>query len=269
MGALWLAVAVGAADCGVVAGQQPIVDLAAFVGRWMENPAMSRGTISRELSYTFTQEVDGFVTIVRGRVGLRDRVRFDGNEYPTPDIEGRTTSWERLSDTVYQTTIKNRGVLTATGMWTLSDSGRRLTQETTRTEPQAAKNIIEYVRTSGSGNSLIGVWEPVSSRSSVPESFVMTLSDTRTLSLSFRSGVSYTMRPDGQEYEARSDAFPDMKAVVTGLGLRALRRTTLRGRSPILESVWTLSSDGRTLTVTSHTPGSSEEPSVFVYERQD
>ena len=77
------------------------------------------------------------------------------------------------------------------------------------------------------------------------------------------------MRPDGQEYDARSDAFPDMKAVVTGLGLRALSRTTFRGRSPMLEAVWTLSSDGRTLTVTSRTPGASAEPSVFVYERQE
>ena len=269
MGAVWLAVAVGTADFSAAAGRQTPVDLVAFVGRWTQDPAMSRGTISRELSYTFTQEVDGFVTIVRGRVQLRDRVRFDGNDYPTPDIEGRTTSWARLTDAVYQTTIKNRGVLTATGRWTLSDDGRRLTQETTRTEPQAATNIIEYVRTAGSGNSLIGVWEPVSSSSSVPESFVVTLSDTRTLSVSFRSGVSYTMRPDGQEYEARSDAFPDMKAVVTGLGLRALRRTTFRGRSPMLEAVWTLSSDGRTLTVTSRTPGSSAEASMFVYERQD
>ncbi len=129
--------------------------------------------------------------------------------------------------------------------------------------------IIEYIRTSGSGNSLIGRWQPVSSTSSVAESFVVTLSDATTLSVSFRTGVSYTMRPDGQEYDARSDAFPDMKAVVTGLGSRALQRTTFRDRRPMLEAAWTLSSDGRTLTVTSRTVGSSDEPSVFVYERQE
>jgi hypothetical protein len=266
---LSLAVVLGAADPTAAAAQQSSVDLKAFVGRWTQNPAMSRGTISKELTYTFNQEVDGFITIVRGRVQLRDRVRFDGNDYPTPDVEGRTTSWTRVSDTVYQTTIKNGGVLTATGRWTLSDDGRRLTQETTRSELQAATNIIEYVRTSGSGNSLIATWEPVSSRSSVPESFLVTLTDVMTLSVSFRSGVSYTMRPDGQEYDARSDAFRDMKAVVTGVGVRALHRTTFRGRSPMLEAVWAVSADGRTLTVTSRTPGSSAEPSVFVYERQE
>jgi hypothetical protein len=269
IGTLWLAAVLGAGDFADSGTQQPTVDLSAFVGTWMQNPALSRGTISKELTYTFDQEADGFITIVRGRIQLRDRIRFDGNDYPTPDVVGRTTSWTRVGDTVYQTTIKNGGVLTATGRWTLSGDGRRLTQETTRTEPQATTNTIEYIRTAGSGNSLIGAWEPVSSRSSMPESFVVTLSDVTSLFVSFRSGVSYTMRPDGQEYEARSDAFPDMKAVVKGLGSGSLQRTTFRGRSPMLEAVWTLSSDRQKLIVTSRAPGSSAEPAVFVYEKQD
>lgn len=269
LGTLSLAVVLGTDSPPAKAAQQSDVDLKAFVGSWTQNPARSRGTISKDLTYTFSQEADGFITIVRGRVQLRDRLRFDGNDYPTPDIPGRTTSWIRVDNTTYETTIKNGGGLVARGTWTLSADGKHLTQETTRTQPQADTNIIEYIRTSGSGTSLIGVWEPVSSTSSVPESFVVTLSDATTLSVSFRSGVKYTMRPDGQEYDARSDGFPDTKAVVTGLGARALQRTTFRGRTPMLEAVWTLSSDGRTLTVTSRTVGSSDEPGVFVYERQN
>ena len=264
-----LAVVLGAVNPPAKAAQQSPVDLNAFLGSWTQNPARSRGTISKDLTYTFSQDADGFFTIVRGSVQLRDRVRFDGNDYPTPDIPGRTTSWTRVSDTSYETTIKNREGLVARGKWTLSADGRHLTQETTRAQPQADINTIEYIRPSGSGVSLLGVWEPVSSTSSVPESFVVTLSDATTLSVSFRTGVKYSMRPDGQEYDARSDAFPDMKAVVTGLGARALQRTTCRGRTPMLESVWTLSPDGRTLTVTSRTVGSSSEPRAFVYERQD
>lgn len=269
LGTLSLAVVLGTVSPPARAAQQSSVDLKAFVGSWTQNPARSHGTISKDLTYTFSQEADGFIVIVRGRVQLRDRVRFDGKDYPTPDIPGRTTSWTRVSDTIHETTIKNGGVLGARGKWTLSADGRHLTQETTRTQPPFDTNIIEYIRTSGSGNSLIGAWEPVSSTSSVPESFVVTLSDATALSVSFRTGVNYTMRPDGQEYDARSGAFPDMKAVVTGLGSRALHRTTFRGRRPMTEAVWTLSPDGRTLTVTSRTVGSSDEPSVFVYERPE
>jgi hypothetical protein len=268
LGILTLAIVLGTVNAPAKTAQQSGVDLKAFVGSWTQDPARSRGTISKDLTYTFSQEADGFIVIVRGRVQLRDRVRFDGNDYPTPDIPGRTTSWTRVSDTTYETRIKNGGVV-ARGRWTLSADGRRLTQETTRTQPQADTNVIEYIRTSGSGTSLIGVWEPVSSTSSVPESFVVTLSDATTLFVSFRTGVKYTMRPDGQEYDARSDGFPDTKAVVIGLGARALQRTTFRGPTPMLEAVWTLSADGRTLTVTSRTVGSSDEPRVSVYERRE
>jgi hypothetical protein len=266
---LSLALVLNGLSLTATARQQPSVDLKAFTGRWVENPALARGTISKELTYTFSEEPDGFITIVRGRIQLRDRIRFDGKDYPTPDVEGRTTSWTQISATVFETAIKNNGKLTANGKWTLSNDGSRLTQETTRAEPQAATNTIEYIRTSGFGKSVIGTWEPVSSRSSVPDSFVVTLIDATTLSVLFRSGVSYTIRPDGLDYDARSDAFPDMKAVVTGLGPRALRRTTFRGPSPLLEAEWRLSPDGKTLTVTSRTPGSSSEPAVYVFQRED
>src|SRR5688572_7173815 len=78
-----------------VAAQQAAPDLRTFTGTWLENPSKSRGTISKDLTYTFSQDSDGFITIVRGRVLLRDRVRLDGDDYPTPDIAGRTTSWTR------------------------------------------------------------------------------------------------------------------------------------------------------------------------------
>lgn len=268
-GLLLLAVVLGTVDPPARAAQQSDVDLKAFVGSWMQNPSKSHGTISKDLTYTFSQEADGFITIVRGGVQLRDRVRFDGNDYPTPGVPGRTTSWTQVSNAVLETTIKNSSGWVARGKWTLSADGRHLTQETTRTQPLADTNIIEYVRTSGSGTSVIGAWEPVLSTSSVPESFAVTSSDATTLSVSFRTGVRYTMRPDGQAYDARSDGFPDMTAVVTSLGGRALQRTTFRGRTPLLEAVWTLSSDGRTLTVTSRTVGSSDQPSQLVYERQN
>src|SRR6187431_2134770 len=136
LGTLSLAVVLGTANPPAKAAQQSGVDLKAFVGSWTQNPARSRGTISKDLTYTFSQEADGFITIVRGRVQLRDRVRFDGSDYPTPDIPGRTTSWTQVSNTTYETTIKNGAGLVARGKWTLSADGRHLTQETTRTQPQ-------------------------------------------------------------------------------------------------------------------------------------
>jgi hypothetical protein len=255
---------------GVAATEQSDVDLKVFAGRWTENPAKSHGTISKELTYTFREDGDGFITVERGRIQLRDRVRFDGRENPTPDIPGRATSWTQISNNVYQITIRNKGEVSATGKWTLSDGGRRLTQETTRSEPQAPTNIIEYIRKSGSGDSLIGVWEPISSRMSQPSAFVLTLSDATTLTFtSVQSGVSYTIRPDGKEYDAQSGGAFDTKAVVIGTGPRSFQRTTSRRGTALVEAVWTVSSDGQALTLTTRVVGSSDDPSVLVYEKRE
>lgn len=60
---------------------------------------------------------------------------------------------------------------------------------------------------------------------------------------------SYTIRPD---------------VSAEALGPRTLRRATA-----VLETVMTVSPDGKTMTITTRTPGSADEPSVFVYEKQD
>ena len=81
-------------------------DLQAFVGTWKENPTKSRPSISGALTYTFTSEPDGFVSIVRGNTPVHDRARIDGKDYPRPGFAaGQTVSWTRVSDTLFESTI--------------------------------------------------------------------------------------------------------------------------------------------------------------------
>ena len=160
-----------------------------------------------------------------------------------------------------------------TGRWTLSADGSRLTQETRplRADGQDDTNIIEYVRASGEGRWLIGVWEPVSSRSVVPDQFVVTPIDGAALNVfNPNKGSNYTIRPDGKEYSITGpSALPDMTASAEALGPRTLRRTTLLAHSPNLEVTMNVSVDGRTMTVTTRMPDNEATPSVFVYEKQD
>lgn len=269
-GATVLLLAVGTVPA---ATRQAGVELGAFIGTWKENTAKSRAFVSRALTYTFSQASDGFVVIVRGGVQLRDRVRLDGKDYPTPDIPGRTVSWTKVGDAVYETTIKRDGALVAKGRWILSEGGRRLTQETTptRVDAQNLTNVTDYVRTAGEGNSLLGEWKPVSSRAAEPDLFVVTPIDEGALKVFYpRNQGSYTIRPDGKEdTETGPNALSDMTTSAVALGPRTLRRTTLRGHTPMLEAVMTVSPDGKTLTVTTRKPGSPDEPSVFVYEKLD
>jgi hypothetical protein len=83
-----------------------------------------------------------------------------------------------------------------------------------------------------------------------------------------RNNGSYTMRPDGKEYIAENpNALPEMTTLAETLGSRSLRRSTLRSHKPIFEIVMTVSSDGKTLTVTNRTIGIAET-AVHVYDKQ-
>lgn len=61
---------------------------------------------------------------------------------------------------------------------------------------------------------------------------------------------------------------PDMATAAQALAARSLRRTTFQAEKPTLEIVMTVSADGNAMTVTTRAPGSADEPSVFVYEKQ-
>jgi hypothetical protein len=261
------------AVCAVRPGQSAEIDLRAFVGTWKENAAKSHAVISSTLTYTFTELADRFIQIERAGVQLGDRVRFDGKDYPTPGVAGRSASWTKVGDTVYENTLSRDGAVVATGKWTLSDDGTRLTQVTIprRANGDNDANIIEYVRTSGEGKSLIGVWKPVSSRSVVPDLFVITVIADGELNVFYpKYQSSYTIRPDGKQYAfTLVNALPGTRAAAETLASRTLRRTTFRGQTSTLETVMAVSTDGKTMTVTTHVPGSAEEPSSFVYEKQD
>jgi hypothetical protein len=104
-----------------------------------------------------------------------------------------------------------------------------------------------------------------------PDLFVVTQIDAGGLKVFYpRNQGGYTMRADGKEYaDTRTNALPDLTTSTEALGPRTLRRKTFRARSPLSQVDMTVSSDGKTLTVTRRTSGSEREPAVFVYEKQD
>lgn len=249
-------------------------DVRAFVGTWKENPAKSRHYISSALTYTFTAEPDGFVSIVRANTPLRDRARIDGKDYATPGVAGRTTSWRQVSETVFESTLKRDGALIASTRWTLSGGGTHLTQETTpvRANGDQDINIIEYERAAGAGTTLLGQWKPLSSRSAVADAFVITLVHDELQVFYPKYGfVVYTMRLDGKTYAVTApNAAAGVSSMAEGLGPGTIRRITYQNEKPTLEATMSVSADGETMTVTTRDPSStgSEESSTVVYERQ-
>ena len=160
----------------------------------------------------------------------------------------------------------------ATTRWTLSEGGSHLRQDTTpvRANGENDINIIEYVRVSGTSTSLLGVWKPISTRSGAADLFTMMLKDGELSVFYPKYGaVVYTVRLDRKHYPlTRPNALPGVTTAAESIDVRSLRHTTFQGDKPSLETSMSVSPDGNTMTVTTRTPDSSDEPSVFVYERQ-
>ena len=131
-------------------------------------------------------------------------------------------------------------------------------------------SIIEYVRTSGDGDTLVGEWKPVSTRSAVADAFVITLvGDELSVFYPKYGATLYTMRMDGERHAVTApNTLPGTTTAAQALAMRSVRRTTFRADKPTLEIVMTVSADGHIMTVMTHAPDSADEPSVFVYEKQ-
>ena len=248
-------------------------DLRAFVGTWKQNQAKSRHAVSGALTYTFTAESDGFVSVVRANTPVHDRVRFDGKDYPASAAPNQTVSWNKVSDTVFESTIKRDGALLASARWILSDGAKRLTQETipVRANGDNDVNVMEYVRASGGSNEIFGVWTPVSSRSLVPDLFTITLVNDELRAFYPKYGyIVYTMRLDGKAYPltAPNNAGAEASSAAESVDTRTIRRTTYQRGRPTLQVVMHVSDDGNEMTATISTPGSASAPSVDVYEKQ-
>lgn len=267
-----VAVTAAAVILMVFAARAADTDVRAFVGTWKENQAKSRPFISGALTYSFTAEPDGFVSIVRGNTPFHDRARIDGKDYPTSGVAGRTLAWMKVSDTLFESSVKRDGALIASGRWSLSDGGKHLTQGTipVRANGDTDINIIEYVRTSGDGNTLLGEWKPVSTRSAVPDLFVVTLVDDELRAFYPKYGfIVYTMRLDAKRYPPTApNPVAGTTSAAEGIRPRTLRRTAFQGDKPTLEAVMSVSSDGESMTITTQTPGTSDEPSILVYEKE-
>ena len=113
---------------------------------------------------------------------------------------------------------------------------------------------------------------PVSAtRSAEPDQFTLVPLDETTLRMSFSSSPNaFTIRLDGREYPITGlNSLPGMVSSTEAIDSRSVRRTTLRDRQPLLQTVMTVSPDGTRMTLTSHTVGSTDAPTVSVYTRKD
>ena len=244
-----------------------------FVGTWVED--QSKRTMGAERSLTFRQAAGG-VEELRGSYArpLVQPVRFNVPAYPV-DGSRNSIAWKQLSATQFERVISQNGVTLNVRRIQISADGKTLT-ETTASQTGGKKTAVTmtFRRSSSESQGLVGVWAPQSRKSDTPG--ILRIA-------AVGSGLKVTTNPDAAGSTEFTLAFDGKPSAVSGPAV--ISGTTTNGRrvndttieiAQAREGVatgtttWTLSPDGRTLTVRfmSLGPDASKEPSITVYARQ-
>ena len=245
-----------------------------FVGSWVEDQA--KRTIGAMRSLTFRQAAGGSLEELRGSYAnpLVQPVHFDGKPYSV-DESRNTIAWKQIDATHFERTIAQNGQLLNTRRLQVSADGATLTEATENTEGGTKTLVtIVYRRTSGSGSGLAGVWKPQSYKSDTPNTLRMEAAGNglRVATNERASNrVAYTLTFDGKVAPVDGPTTISGTAVAGKLvNDRAIEIAQSRSGVPTGRATWSLSQDGKALTVstTNIGPDATKEPSVVVYIRR-
>ena len=191
----------------------------------------------------------------------------DGSESKT---RFGTAAWKKINENTWEETDMVKGRLDSKTTWTLSDDGKTLTARVTGDKPGGGSfdDTSTYVRTAGTSG-LIGTWKDKEFKGSSPSLF--TLSDTEN-GLTFDEPdfkLKAVGKFDGKPGTVEGPSIPPGASfVLTKAGPRSFKMTRTQNGKPLDMATWTVSADGKSMTVVSRTAGTTDPPTTEVYEKQ-
>jgi hypothetical protein len=234
-----------------------------FAGIWKLNPAQSKLTDQMRVeaagpdTYTFIFSGDNTETIVA-----------DGTDQP--GIFGTTFAVTVLSPLQWKVVRKSGGHVAISAIWDLSPDGNTLTDNFTgyRADGSTSNLLYKYTRVAGTSG-FAGTWE--STEEQVNSTYEMQLQTYDENGLSFvypAQKMTKNIKFDGKDYAAQGPNLPAGYAISgRRLSDRAIELTDkIDAKIQDTEQV-EVSSDGKTLTITTHIPGHSK-PNIQVFDRQ-
>lgn len=234
-----------------------------FSGTWKLNPARSKLTDVMKVEeagpnkFTFIFSGDNSETIVA-----------DGTDQH--GLFGTTFSVTVLSPRQWKVVRKTAGHLMISAIWDLSPDGNTLTDNYTGYRADGTTNSLRYVyaRTAGS-TGFAGTWE--STEEQVNSTYELQVEAYGDRGLSFINPAQKMTKKinfDGKDYAAEG---PNLPAGYVTSGRRlsdhAVELTDKIGSKVLDTQQVEVSSDGKTLTFTTHIPGRTK-PNIQVFDRE-
>jgi hypothetical protein len=242
-----------------------------LAGSWVENESKTKiGESFAKLR--FQKSADGGLEEVRGSEAspLVQPVKFGAKAYAF-DGSVNTIEWKQIDSRHFERKIFHEGKLQNIRRIEISKDGKTLTQ-VTESSPDGGKKstgTITYERISGGPEGLAGIWKPRSVKTNPPPEIRFESIGTDRLKFSNRNGVTYTYRLDNTPVVSQGPTViaGSMVAART-IDDHTLEETNSRQGVVTGKAVYSVSADGKILTITFSQVGGGTEPSVQVFEKR-
>jgi hypothetical protein len=232
-----------------------------FLGEWKLNPSKSKLTDAMKVKslggnrYSFDFGGGG------------ETISVDGADHPGGF--GTTLAVSVAGPKNWKVVRKKDGRMMLTALWSLSDDNNTLTDDFTFFPEKGESTNVKYkYKRKGGGTGFAAAW--VSMSETMNSVFVLRIRpyEGDGLSLVYPSEEIQNVKFDGKDYPNVGPIEGGPTSSIRRVHERVLEMTDkLNGKVSKTERI-VLSSDLKTLTITSRKPGASEPNNVFVFERQ-
>ena len=196
-----------------------------------------------------------------------DTITFDGTDQPVHD--GRTISMTPEGSNNWKMVIKKDGRVLSTMTHTVSDDGKMQTIKGTSTKADGTTSDfdVKWKKVSG-GSGLAGTWEQVDVKFTGPDEWEIEPYQGDGLTFNTQAEQDkLSMKFDGKDYEEMG---PNVPPGSTSSGKRVNAHTLAvvdKMKGEVTDhSTYTVSPDGKTLTLTIHDAG-QPKPITLVYDK--
>jgi hypothetical protein len=232
----------------------------AYVGKWKLNAAKSQLTGD---TVTISKAADGTMTF--DGQGFKYSFKTDGKEYPTPD--GATASWTQASPDAYDVAIKGGGKPIATYHLILKGDMLTLAGKMTKADGTTSDFSAAYKRKAG-GPGLAGTWVSTEVKASIATLDVSAAAPDG-VSITDDSGATYSGQFDGKETPAAGRLKGSkITTVFKKAGANSFEVTNKVDGKAMSTEIYSVSPDGKTLTIAGTPTNAPTEKYKVVFDRQ-
>jgi hypothetical protein len=201
--------------------------------------------------------------------GVTYSFRTDGSNYAMPT--GNIAIWRQTGPDSWTTEYRNAsGKLLSSDSWKLSADGKALTVVSSgvRASGDLYTDTVDYVRTDGTGESLLGSWKSNSVKLGSPSNLVIEESGLDSLTFKIpASKVSCRAQLDGKDAGCEGPDVPTgLRIALTRTGPYTMKVVQNLNGKTVSSAVYTVANDGKTMTAVGGTPG--DPPTTMIWEKQ-